>query len=156
VLFNGAREGTFFCLYYPFALGVILSPDASMTLFFEIGNQKNGEYPWVDPFFARKKTSSPAKGNKPESGSVLDAGMLVNRVMSIVCPPREKIPSMCTRNLKNPPDNSTGLFLFNGVPRGAFLAHSTLWRPGYAGTRCAGEPPVSSGSPQYLHTLQFQ
>jgi len=92
VLFSGAREGTFFCLYYPFALGVILSPDASMTLFFEIGNQKNGDYPWVDPFFARNKTSSPAKGNTPESGSVLFMEILVNRVMSIVCPPRGKSP----------------------------------------------------------------
>jgi hypothetical protein len=36
-------------------------------------------------------TSSPAKGNKPESGSVLFMEIVVNRVLSIVCPQREKI-----------------------------------------------------------------
>jgi hypothetical protein len=41
-----------------------------------------------------------------------------------------KTLSICTLNLINPPDNSTGLFLFNGVPRGAFLAQSILWRSG--------------------------
>jgi hypothetical protein len=34
------------------------------------------------------------------------------------------------------PDYGTRLFLFNGVPTGAFFAHSILWMSGYPVTRC--------------------
>ena len=131
MLFSGVREGTFFCQYYPFAPGVILSPDASMTLFFEIGNLKKWGIPvglfipgHTLPVTVRRIGTLPGgdiispvaiypqiglrfiHGNTGEQGnehSMSTAG---------------KIPSICTRNLINPPDNSTGLFLFNGVPRG--------------------------------------
>jgi hypothetical protein len=47
-----------------------------------------------------------------------------------------KIPPMCARNLKKPTKYSTGLFLFNGVPSGAFLAQGILWVSGYPVTGC--------------------
>jgi hypothetical protein len=47
-----------------------------------------------------------------------------------------KIPSMCARNLKKPTIYSTVLFLFNGVPSGAFLAQGILQVSGYPVTGC--------------------
>jgi hypothetical protein len=37
---------------------------------------------------------------------------------------------------ENLPNNSTRLFLFNGVPREAFLAYTILWRSGDPVTGC--------------------
>ena len=63
-----------------------------MTLFLRLKTEKNGEYPWVDPFFARKKTSSPAKGNNSKLGSVLFMEIVVDSLISVVYPPRDKHP----------------------------------------------------------------
>jgi len=61
-----------------------------------------------------------------------------------------KIPSICTRNLINPSNNSTGLSLFNGFPRGAFLAHSILWRSGDPVTRCIHDLVFEIGKPEKM------
>ena len=61
-----------------------------------------------------------------------------------------KIPSICTRNLINPPDNSTGLYLFNGVPSGAFLAQSILWRSGDPVTGCVHDLVFEIGKPEKM------
>jgi len=60
------------------------------------------------------------------TGSVLSPEIPVNRVMSIVCPPREKSPHFAPGIFKKSPNNSIRLFLFNGVPSGAFLAPCIL------------------------------
>ena len=57
-----------------------------------------------------------------------------------------KIPSICTRNLKSPLNNGTRLFLFNGVPSGAFLAYNILWRSGYPVTGCVHDLVFEMGN----------
>jgi hypothetical protein len=59
-----------------------------------------------------------------------------------------KIPSICTGNMKNPPNNSTKLFLFNGVPWRAFSAHSILWKSGYSVTGCVHDLVFEIGKPE--------
>jgi hypothetical protein len=48
-------------------------------------------------------------------GSVLDAQRLVDRVMNILCPPRENTLNLHEKCGKAP-ENGAVLFLFNGVP----------------------------------------
>ena len=57
-----------------------------------------------------------------------------------------KIPSICTINLKTQPDNSTRIFLFNGFPRGAFLAYKILWGSGNPLTGCNYDLVVERGN----------
>jgi hypothetical protein len=80
------------------------------------------------------------------TGSVLGAGMLVDMVMPVSMSTARKIPSMCARNLIKATKYSTGLFLFNGVPSGAFLAQSILWVSGYPGTGCCHNRVLEIGN----------
>ena len=64
--------------------------------------------------------------------------------------PAGKTLSICTLNLINPPDNSTGLVLFNGGPRGAFLAQSILWRSGDPVTGCVHDLVFEMWKPEKM------
>jgi len=61
-----------------------------------------------------------------------------------------KKPLICTRNLKKHPEYSTRLFLFNGVPSGAFLAQSILWRSGDPVTGCVHDLVFEIGKPEKM------
>jgi hypothetical protein len=47
---------------------------------------------------------------------------------------------------EKPPEYRTGLFLFNGIPSGTFLAHSILWISGDPVTRCVHDLVFETGN----------
>jgi hypothetical protein len=57
-----------------------------------------------------------------------------------------KKSSICTRNLKKPPEYSTRLFLFSGVPSGSFFAQGILWMSEYPVTGCVHDIVFEMGN----------
>jgi hypothetical protein len=70
----------------------------------------------------------------------------VNIIIRSVCSPQEKYPQDAPGILKKPPEYGTGLFLFNGVTSGAFLAQGILWRSWYPGTGCCHDLVFEMGN----------